>query len=106
MSILFLIIFIGLPKGVVDPSEINAEFFYYWALFAINDVLWFYLLFGKRALSRSSFISITTSVKPKIVRCKNCKHRNENGLCYMISGCGTPVGTGDNFYCAYGRVKK
>ena len=74
MSVLFLIIFIGLLKGVVDPSEINAEFFYYWALFAINDALWFDLLFGKRILSRSSSISISTSKTPL------CEWLDANGI--------------------------
>lgn len=42
----------------------------------------------------------------KVVRCIDCRWRKEHGLCYMISGCGTPVGTGDDFYCAYGKAKK
>ena len=67
MSIIFLVIFISLLKGIVDPSEINAEFFYYWALFAISDALWFDLLFGKRILSRSSSISISTPAAPMCI---------------------------------------
>lgn len=106
MSIIYLIVFVGIMEGMVDPAEVgNGEFLYTWALFAISDALWLDLLFGKRALSRSSSISITTSTKPKIIRCRDCKHRNENGLCYMISGCGTPAGTDDDFYCAFGKRK-
>lgn len=40
-----------------------------------------------------------------IVRCKDCKHRVERGMCYMISGCPELVGVGDNFWCAYGKRK-
>ena len=47
MSILFLIIFIGVLKGMVDPAELEFDFVYYWALFAISDALWLDLLFGK-----------------------------------------------------------
>ena len=74
MSIIFLVIFISLLKGIVDPSEINAEFFYYWALFAISDALWFDLLFGKRALSHNSSISISTSKTPR------CEWLDANGI--------------------------
>lgn len=35
-------------------------------------------------------------------RCKNCRWRKGRGLCYMISGDGIGVGTGDDFYCQYG----
>ena len=37
------------------------------------------------------------------VRCKDCRWRKQGKLCYMISGCGEPVGTGDNFFCQYGE---
>ena len=39
----------------------------------------------------------------EVVRCKNCRWRKNGSLCYMISGCGVPVGTGDDFFCAYGE---
>ena len=39
----------------------------------------------------------------EIVRCKDCKHRVEYGMCYMISGGTDLVGVGDNFFCAYGK---
>lgn len=39
------------------------------------------------------------------VRCKDCKHRVDRGMCYMISGCPELVGVGDNFWCAYGERK-
>ena len=40
-----------------------------------------------------------------VVRCRDCKHRVERGMCYMISGCPELVGVGDNFWCAYGERK-
>lgn len=39
------------------------------------------------------------------VQCKDCRWRKERGLCYMISGCGEGVGTGDDFFCSYGERK-
>lgn len=41
----------------------------------------------------------------EVVRCKYCRHRTENGMCYMISGCPDLVGVGDDFFCAYGERK-
>ena len=38
----------------------------------------------------------------EVVQCQDCRHRHGK-LCYMISGGPTPVGTGDNFSCAYGE---
>lgn len=38
-----------------------------------------------------------------VVRCKDCKWRKQSKHCYMISGCGEPVGTGDDFFCQYGE---
>lgn len=82
MSILFFIIFIGVIKGIVDPAELNFDFLLNWALFGISDVLWFDLLFGRRALSRNSSISISTSKAPMCIwldangirksKCSNC----------------------------------
>ena len=40
-----------------------------------------------------------------LVRCMDCKHRVERGMCYMISGCPELVGVGDHFWCAYGERK-
>ena len=48
--------------------------------------------------------SMTIDAVP-VVRCKDCKHRVERGMCYMISGCPELVGVGDNFWCAYGKRK-
>lgn len=74
MSILFFIIFIGITKGVVDPAELSFDFLLHWALFGISDALWLDLLFGKRALSRSSSISISTSKTPR------CEWLDANGI--------------------------
>lgn len=74
MSILFFIVFIGITKGMVDPAELNFDFLLNWALFGISDALWFDLLFGKRALSRSSSISISTSKTPR------CEWLDANGI--------------------------
>lgn len=40
----------------------------------------------------------------EVVRCKDCRRR-KGKLCYWISGCPEPVGTGDDFFCAYGERK-
>lgn len=37
-----------------------------------------------------------------VVRCRECKHRNGT-LCYMIAGGPPPIGTGDDYFCAYGE---
>lgn len=42
----------------------------------------------------------------EVVRCKDCRWRTERGLCYMIAGCGEGVGTGDDFFCQYGRKER
>ena len=41
-----------------------------------------------------------------IVRCKDCKYRRTDTMCYMISGSPTLVGVDDNFFCAYGKRKQ
>lgn len=75
MSIIYLIVFVGIMEGMVDPAEVgNGEFLYTWALFGISDALWVDLLFGKRALSRSSSISISTSKTPR------CEWLDANGI--------------------------
>lgn len=47
--------------------------------------------------------SIPTVDAVEVVRCKDCRWRKQGKLCYMISGCGVPVGTGDDFFCQYGE---
>ena len=37
-----------------------------------------------------------------VVRCRECKHRYGK-LCYMIAGGPHPIGTGDDYFCAYGE---
>lgn len=51
------------------------------------------------------FLRIIINEQPavEVVRCKNCRFRKNDSLCYMISGCGVPVGTGDDFFCFYGE---
>lgn len=39
----------------------------------------------------------------EVVRCKDCRWRKQGALCYMISGCGVPVGTDNDFFCSYGE---
>ena len=39
----------------------------------------------------------------EVVRCKDCGHRTENGMCPMISGCPDLVGVDDDFFCKYGK---
>lgn len=41
----------------------------------------------------------------EVVRCKDCRWRKNGSLCYMISGCGVPVGTADDFFCSFGERK-
>lgn len=44
MSFFFLAVVIAALK--IDPSLLEVELLYVWALFAIADALWFKILFG------------------------------------------------------------
>ena len=47
MSLIFLMGFLLVMNGEIDPQTLTEDGFYVWALFAIADALWFRNIFGR-----------------------------------------------------------
>ena len=47
MSLIFLLQFLLVMSGKMDPQTMQGETAYVWALFAIADALWFRNIFGR-----------------------------------------------------------
>ena len=47
MSLIFLLHFLLIVSGKMDPQTMKDETFYVWALFAIADALWFRNIFRR-----------------------------------------------------------
>jgi hypothetical protein len=58
----------------------------------------------ERCVEYRNISKLPTVDAVEVVRCKDCRWR-KGKLCYMISGCPEPVGTGDDFFCSYGERK-
>ena len=54
-----------------------------------------------REIPKEQVMAVLARIDEGIVRCKDCKHKTDDGYCFEIAPQGSEVY--DNFFCSYGE---